>query len=671
MSKLESHDSDEEHLLPKDGPGSSPVIHLATISDKAPRNTISAPTAAELTNQPLRRRFWKHEIILILVPLTTTIYFFYTWRRYLTRDKDEPLKYGSSSEIWINYSWFLIPVFGLGLAKYGIVGVEAAMLQSTIWQLPDTAAYLIHGDSSWSSPEEWGKVLVHWVKKLAKFHRARNGSIHRLWSLLAFLSLWPFMAFTFVGLSLELSDGFVETPDAPMVIGHTWDDFHSRQDLSSTVLQAWQTGAKPQVPGVGVIYTPDYLDRRKYSSLDHLPNSLPLDEKIPELFLAPQAKQPVSGHTWGLRVGYNCSPVADISEFTILNDNSVSPWLQTNDTYDTASGQKISIFDTLDGHGFVNIMAYVEIGVSSNISTYYDGTEPSNSDADGNDKADILEYLLWQIQATDGDKARAFNGTLEPTVKGLGQPFEKAADGGYTVNQTFFKSRGREPYEFGRIWPPRKVLSIAPPIGVRCRIVSALGTAELDPARATFHSFNQTPPPVYNSSLVYTETPRLGNIAAESMLHKYLELLTSTNTFCPQTVFNSASYPSFVQPQILRKSIMTALAMDALYLMYDGTFSGFDCARINHNLTSSRPGKVLTTGVIPPHVPAIGFAMWTLGSLLLVIVYGFRPRWSESLDGSSLFWRGVELADEAKDCLAKGRDREGALADLQGSIRYC
>ncbi|KAF2106598.1 hypothetical protein BDV96DRAFT_675056 [Lophiotrema nucula] len=622
MSQLKSQTSDEEHLLPKDG--SSPAIPLSTISNKAASNIVDELPNTNPTSQPVTARFLKHEIVLILVPLTITVYFIFTWQRYLTRDKDEPLKYGSESEIWINYSWFLIPVFGLGLAKYGIVGVEAAMIQSPNWQLPNTAAYLMHSDSSWNSPEEWGKILVR--------------------------CLFPFTAFTLVGLSYELSDGFVHSPGAPMVIGHAWDNYHDRQDFESAAAKAWEIGTHVQIPGIGVIYTPEYLQRRQYRAFDHLPNSVPLDGGNPEIFVAPQAQTPVAGNAWGLHAGYNCSVLADASELTILSPNSVS------------------IFDTFSSPMSTNLRAYVEMGLSSsNATTLYDGTEPSSFDTDGISKADIFEYLLWQIrlEGAYGDDGLLFNSTLEPTVKGLGQPFKQIANGSYAANDTFFISKGKEPYHFpsGSI----QVVSIASPIGVQCRVVSALGTADLNPARATFQSFKRTPPPPFNQSRVESETPRFGNIAKKTMLNRYLEIFTSINSPARVTVSNSISYRSFVQPQMLQRSIMMAYAMDALQLMYDGTYS-FEGAWVNTNLTSSSPGKVLTAGVVPPLVPAIGFGVWSFGSLLLVIFYGFRRRWSESLDGSSVFWRGVELADEAKDGLAKGRDRDRVLRDLRGSV---
>src|SRR5437667_11346513 len=74
-------------------------------------------------------------------------------------------------------------------------------------------------------------------------------------------------------------------------------------------ISVWRTESSVTIPGIGLAYTPPYLRREQFSCLDTVPNSLPLDHGIPELFLAPQANTPVNGKAWGLRLGYNCSVV--------------------------------------------------------------------------------------------------------------------------------------------------------------------------------------------------------------------------------------------------------------------------------------------------------------------------------------------------------------------------
>lgn len=168
-------------------------------------------------------------------------------------------------------------------------------------------------------------------------------------------------------------------------------------------------------------------------------------------------------------------------------------------------------------------------------------------------------------------------------------------------------------------------MSLAPPIGIRCRVISTLGTAELNPGPSTFHSFEQSPSPPLNSSMEDTPTPRLGVIAQKTMMGRYLEIFTATSSPSPITMSNSYLYQNYVQPQMLQKSIMLAYAMDALQLMYDDTY-GFGGAWIGANLTSSRPEKVLVAGRMSQRALAVVFAIWAAGSVSLGIFYGFRRR---------------------------------------------
>lgn len=90
------------------------------------------------------------------------------------------------------------------------------------------------------------------------------------------------------------------------------------------------------------------------------------------------------------------------------------------------------------------------------------------------------------------------------------------------------------------------------------------------------------------------------------------------------------------------------MAIDALQIVYDGVGS-FENAYLHSNLTSSRPGKVVKKGKLPPVVPAVLFVIWAAGSIILAIGFGFGRRWSSSLGGYSLFRLGADLAEEIRD----------------------
>jgi hypothetical protein len=96
--------------------------------------------------------------------------------------------------------------------------------------------------------------------------------------------------------------------------------------------------------------------------------------------------------------------------------------------------------------------------------------------------------------------------------------------------------------------------------------------------------------------------------------------------------------------------MLQAYASYAVSLMFNG-----EVAYALHNetrLTSLTPnatvfvsGKVIKPGVMPAIVPFALFFIWALISSALGFMYGFRRRWTETLDGPTMFRMGVELPD--------------------------
>lgn len=173
-------------------------------------------------NDPILRRtpskYRKRAILSVLVPLIATSCFCAIWLSLLRRDLDNAVKIGYRHEQVVNYFWFVIGVFVLGVSKYGLAGLEAAMLKTPFWQLPNAAALLMHSENSWSSPSGWWKgIRGMWTMRKENqpcFTRA-------LWFLLAFLSLISFVAIPLSGLCIELSDGYVRSSHPATVIGRT------------------------------------------------------------------------------------------------------------------------------------------------------------------------------------------------------------------------------------------------------------------------------------------------------------------------------------------------------------------------------------------------------------------------------------------------------------------
>ncbi|KAL6407042.1 hypothetical protein AUP68_09863 [Ilyonectria robusta] len=564
-------------------------------------------------------------IVQLLFPIALTAYFICIWRFFLARDSDNPVKYGIPYEIWIFYSWFLIGVFGLGWSKFSLIGAENAV------QASSKAVIAAPNERSWSSLGGWIKALNRGI-----FHN--ESPYHSLWYFLTAVSILMYVALPLSGLCLELSDGYVPLSTSPNVLGHKWDTFNERQSVwyDTGVEKGWQIGSPATVPGFGLIYTPPYIQRGEYSTLENVPNSLAWESGIPEMFLAPQAMTPVSGDAWGVRASYNCSILEDISEFTILNQTRSSVLrIGSRGDYETPSGDEIYLFnsDASSGTYAYNLWADIEMGVSMIGDQYgppsYNGSEPRSFDPDGAKKAEVLELLIWQAQTSGSyDTEAAFNRSVEPTVQGLGHPIMKASNGSFIRNETFYKvqvsNRGnistevadyKEKYSI----PYDRILSTAKPIGIQCRVMSTLGTARLNPRTSTFDSFKElSNPPIITAE---SPMPRLGFLTQETLQGSYFELFRAANAPPPLTVSNSYMYQNFVQPQVLKKSVMLLYALEGLQLMYDGVY-GFEGTWDHPNLTSSSPGKILTAGVIPPIGPVVLFVVWAISCTMLRVNFG-------------------------------------------------
>lgn len=180
MFPRESQSSAERHLLSSTYapfPSPSPYNPYFATAGKGRGNNISNRSLVSKPKGRAWRRFWKRTLTLIFFPLATTGCYFTIWLRFL-QHPDDPVKYAIADEAWIFYSWFVLGVFALEWSKYGLAGVESAMLQTSFWQAPNAAALITHSESLWSGPDGWFKFFLWLVSP-------QKRPMHRLWLLLA------------------------------------------------------------------------------------------------------------------------------------------------------------------------------------------------------------------------------------------------------------------------------------------------------------------------------------------------------------------------------------------------------------------------------------------------------------------------------------------------------
>ncbi|KAK2810506.1 hypothetical protein FQN50_002995 [Emmonsiellopsis sp. PD_5] len=592
------------------------------------------------------RRFHARGLIAVFAPAVVTMYFMLlSW--IVIRREHNAVKYGYPGEIWLFYSWFVVGVFGLSLSRYGFMGVEASMLQERFWQADNAMVLMMHSGATWSGPGGWLKVLSQ------LYSSRKSPATGRLWYTLAFLSLMPSLALPLSGLCMEVRDGYVRLKSRPMVIGHNFTTFNQRS-YSQTWQRGvpmWKAGTRPSLPGIGVLYTPPYIQRNDFDGLRNLPNVLPLHNRTPDLFLVPQAEAPLSGNAWGLLIGYRCSIVRSVSEFKILSKRpfarreknwqlpGTTAFVQLDDghvSFKSDTNETIQGWDTsrLFGH---SLWSYSEIGMTiTNASSIHSDRVPYML-------ADILEYAIWQMRHPKPEEHKFnFNETIEHPISGMGHPFMTTSNGTSALNSSFFSFQDGGTFLNETLPLPK---SIAPPIGVRCARYSNLGTADLNPD-GSYTSFTKTSVPEWGLS-EFPINP-FGLSAASFLSDTYTDLFTASNSPSPVTVGGDTYYFNFLQARQLLEAVTLAHAVDALQLMYDGVTT-FGAAWAHPNTTSSRLSKIIDTGVLPPIIPAIPLIIWALGSAILGAMYGFRRRWAETLDGYCLFRFGADFGKEISD----------------------
>jgi hypothetical protein len=184
------------------------------------------------------------------------------------------------------------------------------------------------------------------------------------------LSSLVFVALPFTGLAMNLGSGYVLADGHPEVFGFRYDTFNSHSPAKGASIN-WEFAFESQIPGLGVIYTPPETDRSdpRLSFLENLPSSLPIDDGVSEIFLAPQANAPVNGNSWGLALKYNCSIETDLSQYSILRYRNASKTVApgfANFAYQNTNNDTINIYNQTDLYSTslwaANIFAVLEVG---------------------------------------------------------------------------------------------------------------------------------------------------------------------------------------------------------------------------------------------------------------------------------------------------------------------
>lgn len=285
---------------------------------------------------------------------------------------------------------------------------------------------------------------------------------------------------------------------------------------------------------------------------------------------------------------------------------------------------------------------------------YYDVDEDTMDHYPGFEKKRVFEALLWQglrIQGGWGSSnfsTNLFNTTIDHNITGM--------YGEYIMNDTPFNTGMAENLE-----DEGEALTA---VGVSCTSSSSVGTAEIDGVWSTYSNFERTDSPIPArkgdcARRLGAETPActldLDNDGWLYWLFDSVGAPPPLDQSDPNNLIGSGDWREnaqliYLQAEQLRQSMLQAYSNYAIRLMYnDGRdFIGADGSRLrkfNRNVTAFVAATVITPGVIPASVPVVLFGLWALISSALCLVYGFRRRWSATLDGHTVFRLGVELRE--------------------------
>jgi hypothetical protein len=628
----------------------------------------------------------------VLGPLVVTGYFIAVWRFYLAPvNPDSPVAFGPIGAKWIFYSWFVAGVIGLNLSLYGLKGVEAGMLMGPGWNVGNGMKLMMHADNTWSGPGGWMKT-INWSWKM----NTGGGQLKlpaALWFILALPSIFVFTAYPLSGLTMEMTQGYLQGKiigGGPTVTGFSYANFNERNmdDAIGGARITWKNALDARIPGHGALYTPKEYDRSRNPHLRKLPTLLPKDDGVNRIFLSAQAENPIEGESWGLLLQYNCSIIDRAEDLRVLNTRNASAYrlgsfgetsYQTKD-----SSIQITVKNQTNGVNWVqNMFGVMELGselwpnktglqrlrtqdpnyiFTKNTGCYFNEAENATGDYPGIEQEQVFEVLLWQqldksSYLGDIGQAPQYNFSIDHNITSL--------YGAYSLRDRSVIQGLDLPTENTTTQSPLQPMSA---IGVRCKASSSVGTADIDGVSSSYSNFIRT------DTLINNQTQRCaGRFSAQlpySIMPKAGEewlstLFTSTAApppfYAPYTtddtdVDAAAGFLlqlNYLQPEQLRQSMLRAYAAHAVQLMYNGGqgFTSGDGSHIgfqNPNVTEFVPGTVITRGVMPVEIPIVLFIAWALVASVLGIMYGFRRRWSATLDGYTMFRLGADLPGDVK-----------------------
>lgn len=571
-------------------------------------------------------RFLFHDLCGVLIPSILAAYYVWIYVTYLGHwgSPNEHLANSTPNATYVWWSWFIVGAVGLNISNYSLAGFEAGMLASSTFQLQGVEQTMSHGDKSWSLLSGWRIALASIGRRISG--RGQKGSEPGpLWFILFGLSVLSW-SFVLSGLTMEVGEGYAAGDKAGTdVFGANASTMSNRlfEDIAGEATKMWQYGLEPQLPLAGALYT----SSGNRLQADISKSAIFPSVASPDLFLAPQAETPIIGEAWGLAFKYNCSVVQSMHEFTILNrPNDLQPpspddFRMPAHVFGDAEAYLLAQGPSNDSSAS-NLEGIVQLGSQTGNGSSYLGGSPELH------RADIFEVMLWQslVPKPESSTFGGFNSTI------------------VDAPQNYTDSTGA----------PMAV------IGARCLSSASTGLAIINGLTGTFSNFKRE-----DDALQPSADMNFFGMSGLSYVVQGDDTLTSIDGGNPDwmwPIFSSVgitrlvdqdgniTYFELAQASHLQRSLADSYKHTPIQFMYD---NNRDPKRqwFHPNLTAAVTRSTLKKpkSGIPPLFIVITILAWAGGCVILGIAFGFRRRWSKTLDARSMFWLGQNTKGQAPD----------------------
>lgn len=541
------------------------------------------------------------------------------------------------------------------------------------------------------------------------------------WWILAVPSIIPFFAIPLSGLTFELADGFdLVKGNNATVVGANATYYDYPEFRLSTTHFNWRNAQATIMRRRSAFYIPPDAEKPKW--METFPNQWVDDESFTG-FIAPQSEFPIAGRIWGLRISYSCTKFNSINDFRFLkNRNSSFPtdfnnakqpepitWTKRKTRRQSS---KLSAPDCLRGHPtfnntqwttlapanermglnpacktlttyvfnqthdrYYNVAGFLEVAAEM-VPGAEDFSSLGNPSASfNNDSSNYVEFAFWQGMMA-----------LHPESESLlERPLNKDLPDHISDMEGFYEYNG----------VPMKAL------GLGCNSDFQFGTADINGFESTFTDFEPSEPKIPVTAVHWEKawraiirivTGKVFNVkympsipdnninhnaqVRPAVEHPFFSPPRSNESYFLSGLFLSAEAKNILSSGVLDQSFQTeflsgdrfnsailrAFKHYALHLMAGSDAEWVSTASVSEEV------KVITMGPVHPTVVMVLMCFWAGLSFLIGLTFALRRKWSDTLDGFTMFRFGTDFSHKKQKLSYRDYEKCMELMRLPGLL---